>query len=276
MASVFTESRRSMASDLKIRWEGDVPGIAEKRLSLNAFAKPLDLMLTALRRIATQMVSTAMEGEHPRSGRFANVARWIDIEIADIAHNSTGADALVVFHNPPDELNLWGDIPSRATVELLDAIDMESKGHARNGAVRNFLKALPPLNRQVYEYTNATANRRVEIGKIELTSLPPDLPFLKEIEGYLVGVGFEPGKPEIRIKSESQAMPVALSTTEGNIDRAWEIRHERVRTLSVHIANRARLLRLGRSTDAHFVGNAQAVEEHIFKRWDTLLERLAK
>lgn len=264
-----------MASDLKIRWEGDVPGIAEKRLSLNAFAKPLELLLAALRRIATQMVSTAIEGEQPKTGRFANVARWIDIELVDIAHQSTGADALVVFHNPPDELNLWGDIPTRATVELLEAIEMESRGQVRNWAVRNYLRELPStLTHQVYEYTNGARNKRVEVGSIDLKMLPPDLPVLKELEGYIVGVGFEPGKPEVRIKSET--MTTSLSTNELVVDQALKLRHDRVRSLSVHIANRARLIRLSHTSEERPAFTPEAVEEYIFKRWDGLLERLAK
>jgi hypothetical protein len=275
MNFVPVEVPGTMASELKIRWDGEVPGIAEHRISLDAFARPLDLLLAALRRIATQMVSTAIEGEQPKSGRFANVARWIDIELVSIAEGSAGPDALVVFHNPPDELNLWGDIPSRATIELLDAIEMESKGQVRNGAVRNYLRALPPMLRhQVYEYTNGAATKRVEVGAIDLTALPPDLPVLKEMEGHLVGVGFEPGKPEVRIKTDT--MTTSLTSVPEAVDRALELRNDKIRTLSVHVASRARLISLNRSSDPRFVFSADAVEKHIFGRWDALLERLAK
>jgi hypothetical protein len=249
--------------------------MAEKRLSLDAFAKPLDLLLMALRRIATQMVSSAIENEYPRSGRFANVARWIDIEVKDIAKASSGIDAYVVFHNPPDELNLWGDIPTRATIELLDSIEAESRQQLRSLAVRNYFRSLPStLNHQVYEYTNGAGTKRVELGRIDLTDLPPDLPYLKEIEGYVVGVGFEPGKPEVRIKGEM--ITTSLASVPETVDQALEMRHDRVRALSVHIANRARLIALSRSSDPRFVFTPEAVEEHIFKRWDVLLGRLAQ
>jgi hypothetical protein len=264
-----------MASELKIRWDGDVPGIAEQRLSLAAFAEPLNLLLIALRRIATQMVSSAMEGEHPKSGRLTNIARLIDIELVDIAKQSSGTDAFVVFHNPPEELNLWWDIPSRATVELLEAIDIESKGQIRNSAVRNYLRSLPPgLHHQVYEYTNGAATKRVEVGDIRLTDLPPDLPVLRKMEGNIVGVGFEPGKNEVRIKTETMTTP--LTATAEAVDRALELRHDKVRTMSVHIASRARLISLKRSSDPEFKFSPEAVQEHIFKRWDPLLARLAK
>jgi hypothetical protein len=264
-----------MASELKIRWDGDVPGIAEKRLSLDAFARPLELLLAALRRIATQMVSTAIEGEQPKSGRFANVARWIDIELVDVAKQSTGTDAYVVFHNPPEELNLWGDIPSRATVELLDAIELESGGHVRNSAVRNYLRSLPPkLHHQVYEYTNGQATRRVELGDVSLTDLPPDPAVLKRFDGNVVGVQFEPARPEVRIKTDT--MTTSLGATPEIVERALDLRHDKVKTISVHIGSRTRVISLKRASDPDFKFGPEAVEEYIFKRWDTLLGRLAK
>lgn len=264
-----------MASELKIRWHGDVPGISEHRLSLDAFAKPLELLLAALRRIATQMVSTAIEDEHPRSGRFANVARWLDIEVKQVIGGSAGIDAYVVFRTPPDELNLWSETPSRATVELLDAIEMESQGKARNGAVRKYLSALPVgVHRQEYEYTNGSAKKRIEVGDMKLTELPLDLPFLRLLEGNVVGVGFEPGRTEVRIKTE--ALTTSLNATPDAVDRAIELRHEKVRTLDVQIGSRSRLISLNRASERIPAVVPDALRRHIFQRWDKLLTQLAK
>jgi hypothetical protein len=274
---VFVSGRtgQSMASELKIRWDGNVSGIAEKRLSLDAFAGPLELLLAALRRIATQMVSNAIEGESPKSGRFADVARWIDIEIVDIAHQSSGFDALVVFHNPPDELNLWGDLPSRATVELLDAIEVESRGQMRNGGVRNFIRALPlGLHRQLYEYTNGAGTKRVEIGDVKLADVPEEFPFFREVTGSVVGVGFEPGRSEVRVKGEG---PVAAFDAEPEqVETALNLRHENIRALGVHAGKHSRLLRIGKASEARLAVTAEMIEEHIFHRWSGVFARLAK
>jgi hypothetical protein len=133
-----------MASQLRIRFDGEVPGLAEHRLSLAGFGKPLAVLLQALRRIATQMAGNAEGAELPkRGGRFANLAKQLDIEITSIEGNSSGIDAVITFAFPPDEFPLLLDLGDRATIELLDSIDSESKGVPRNWAVRNYLTSLP-------------------------------------------------------------------------------------------------------------------------------------
>src|SRR2546428_14159286 len=104
-----------MATQLKIRWDGDVPGLAEHRLSVAEFGRSLTLLLTALRRIATQIVGTAVAAEQPkRGGRFANLARQMDIEVVKIEGNSSGFDAIVSFYPPPNEMQLFADLVDRA------------------------------------------------------------------------------------------------------------------------------------------------------------------
>ena len=191
-------------TQLRVRWDGDAPGIADHRLSLATFGVPLELLLAALRRIATQMVGAALENEQPKTGRFATLARGLDIELTQIEGNSTGFDAVVSFAHPPEELPLFYDLPDRATIELLDSIEYESKGVARHGAVRKYLQSIPRgIHKQYYElHDNGTTKRRVEIGDVNLTEIPLDLPFLLGIEGNVVGVGFDPGRNEVRVKPD--------------------------------------------------------------------------
>jgi len=265
-----------MPSQLRVRWDGDVPGIAERRLSLNAFGQALEALLAALRRIATQMVSTAVGAEHPRTGRFANVARQLDIEITNIEHNSTGFDSVVTFAQPPDELPLFADLPGRAVLELLDSIERESNGQPANWSVRKYLATLPTgVHRQVYElHENGTTQKRVELGDIKILELPQDLPILREFQGQVVGVGFEPGRSEVRIKTEN--MTTSLSAGPDAVERALTIRHDEVRTVSVHIGNKARLISLNRASDPRIEFTREVVEEHLFKRWNDVLARLAQ
>src|SRR5947209_608331 len=136
-----------MAYELEIHFDGDAPGIAEHRLSVSAFGPALNQLLNALRRIATQMVSSAMEGEQPKVGRFADPARNLDIEITKVDGNSLGISTVVSFRQPPPppqaSLPLWNDLPERAGKELLDAIERESNGQLANTAVRTYLSLLP-------------------------------------------------------------------------------------------------------------------------------------
>jgi hypothetical protein len=265
-----------MNSEIKIRWDGDVAGIPEHRLSLASFGEPLTQLLAALRRIATQMVSTALENERPKSGRFANIARQLDIEIISIEGGSTGFNGLVSFHQPPDELPLFADLPERAVTELMDSIERESRGHTSNWAVRKYLSSLPPeIHSQTYElHENGTVKRRIEIGDVKLADIPEDFPFLREIDGAIVGVGFEPGRPEVRIKTENTS--ISFEADDKQVDVALEIRKETVRALGVFGGKRARLLRIASSEEPRFQITDQAIEEHIFKRWNGVFARLAK
>jgi hypothetical protein len=264
------------AAQLRIQWDGSVPGLAEHRISLAAFGQPLAYLLQALRRIATQMVSNAVDAEHPKSGRFANLARQLDIELLNLEEGSGGFNALVTFAQPPEELPLFGDIPERATIELLQSIDQESKMIPRNTSVRRYLQSLPPgIHKQFYEYhENGHSKMRVEFGDMELSQIPMTLPYLVELEGNVVGVGFDPGRSEVRLKAETFAP--SLDANEQQVEAALQMRKAKVRVLGVHDGKRARLLHLARARDPRFKATAQAVEEHIFKRWAGVFARLSK
>src|SRR5580692_1640545 len=176
------------ATQLRIRWDGDAPGIAEHRLSLTVFGEPLELLLAALKRIATQMVRAALENEKPKVGRFADLARSLDIELVAIEGNSTGFDAVISFTHPPGVLPFFGDLPERATLELLNSIDDERKGIPRHSSVRSYLRSLPPgVHKQLYElHDNGETKKKVEFGDIAVAEVPPDLPSLMEYEGSIV------------------------------------------------------------------------------------------
>lgn len=265
-----------MGAEIKIRWDGDVPGIAEHRLSLAAFGEPLTQLLLALRRIATQMVSAAAERENPNFGRFANVARQLDIEIISIEGNSTGFNGCISFLQPPGELPLFADLPERAAIELLDSIERESKGQPANWAVRKYLGSLPPtIHRQLYElHENGTTSKRVEIGDVRLMELPEEFPFLRQVEGSVTGVGFEPGRPEVRVRTATAS--VNFDATNEHVEAALTIRKESVRILGISDGKRTRLLDIVKASAPRFEVTPQSIEKHIFTRWSGVFARLAK
>jgi hypothetical protein len=263
-------------AQLRIRWDGDVKGLAEHRISLAAFGQPLAFLLQALRRIATQMVSNAVDAEHPKFGRFTNQARQLDIELAKMEEGSGGFDAIVSFSQPLDELPLFGDVPERATIELLDSIDQERQGIPRNSAVQRYLKSLPlEVHKQLYEFhENGHVKKRVEFGDIKVTEIPPELPSLVQYEGSIVGVGFEPGRSEVRIKSES-AIP-SLDATDVQVEAALNMRRNKIRVLGVHDGKRSRLLQIARARDPRFKVTPEAIKEHIFDKWAEAFEQLSR
>jgi hypothetical protein len=267
-----------MPAELKVVWDGDVPGLTEHRLSIAAFGEALPFLLTALRRIATQMVTTAIEGEKAEVGRFTKSARQIDIEIKNVIKGSGGFEGVLEFRvDPAQTLPLFSSLAERAAIELISSIEQESNGNLSNAAVRRYLGKLPPgLNRQEYVlHDNGRVIKELKIGPLKIADFPPELPFLKKVEGTIVGVGFEPGRPEVRVK-EDRDTPVMLPNSE-IVERALEIRHEKVRTIAVHLPGKpTRLVSIKRASDAKFEFTYDSVEEHIFKKWNGLLGRLAK
>lgn len=79
-------SNGAMRAELNIVWDGDGPGLSEHRLSVGALAKPLTLLLTAIRRIATNLATEASDSERgARGGRFSRLAEEIDLQLSTVA-----------------------------------------------------------------------------------------------------------------------------------------------------------------------------------------------
>jgi hypothetical protein len=265
-----------MASEIKITWDGTAPGLSEHRLSVGAFGLPLTLLLAALRRIANQMVTNAVSGDRVQTGRLANAAKNLDIEIVSIKQNSSGVNAVITFREPPPQSELFVDLAERSAIQLLDALDKESKGQPADGSVRQYLRSLPDgTSKQIYELIEGgKPKKKTEIGDVKLTSLPPELPVLRSLVGNVIGVGFEPGKNEVRIKSNDALFSVTAKAED--VEKALVMRREQVRVLAVQEGKPSRLISLRRATDPHFKFDPEKAKNHIFSRWANVLKELAK
>lgn len=266
-----------MAIELKIVWEGEVPGLADQRLSIAAFGEALKALLVAYRRIASNMISNAVD--YAERGRLQGHARWLDIEITDLAKESAGVQAVCTTRSAPGEQVplFMTDIARRASVELLAAVKEESDGHPRNSTVRKYLEALPRnLRRQVYELSD-NGNRLCEPVIVEVVALATDvptleLPYLTELSGDIVGVGFEPGKNEVRIKADTTN---TLQASTAHVDLAIELRGNPVRALVV-VNKQSRLLRLDSQDAPRFMPTREQAQKYVFEEWDGLLRKLAE
>jgi hypothetical protein len=98
---------------------------------------------------------------------------------------------------------------------------------------------------------------------------------LRKAEGDIVGVGFDPGRNEVRVKPESGNLAVLGSASE-QVDGALEMRHSKVRTLSVQTVKGVRLISLRRASDPAFKFDPETATRQIFTRWDKVLKKLAK
>jgi len=261
---------------LEIVWDGSVKGLADKRVSLAEFGDALALLVKAARRIAHDRISNAIEPS--ARGRLVAAANNLDIQIAEVKHNSSGFDTIVTFEEMPlTTMPLFGNgFLESVSQELLRSIREESEGHFRNSSVRSYLRALPKgLTRQKYNlHENGRAIDSVEIGDVKLAELPDAPASLREIEGDVVGVVFESGKQEVRVKGK--ASTVGFSATNEDVEKALAVRKETVRILGVHDGKHARMLRIEAADKPRFVVTPEAIEEHIYKRWANVFERLSK
>lgn len=268
-----------MTTRIEIHLEGDAPGLPEHALSLAGFVEPLNLLLRAIRRVGSGLLTDALGPRYGiKGGRHAALAAKLDFQIDRLSGNSPlhfggeivqpGAELPPLF---PD-LNLFTDEVGET---LLRAIEREGQGKPVNEVVRLYLAALPEgVRHQRYELRKSTGQTtEVSLGTMEIAKEPEPLPYIQEVVGDIVGVGFEPGRPEVRLKADTATL--ACAATNEQVEHALNLRGEPVRALVVQ-SDKTKLLRLGRPDDPPFVPTEQDEEEHLFKRWHELLSRLAK
>lgn len=264
----------SNTTQLEIVWDGPLASLNSHRVSLSAFAEPMNLLLVAARRIASNMVSEALEPAE--TGRLAKEARQIDIELSSIIGNSGGFGAELTYTPPPKyagQQPLFNFLTENVGVALLDAIERESSGVLINAGVRKYLQSLPStLTKQKYNlHENGRHIKSVEIGPMSISQSVDELPCLAQAVGRIVGVGFEPGRPEVRIKSEDNQ--ITIPATAKQVERALEFRAVDVKAVWLKNGPKSRLLKL---YDVSLPGFHPDPEVYVFAKWNALLTRLAQ
>lgn len=263
--------------DLEIRFDGNVPGLAEHRLSIGSFAKPLKLLLTAARRTANNMIRESGERKEAGVGRLLAEADQIDIQIASLSEGST-IPSCVVTAIPAlsQQSNLYAETLAEDAIDrLLSHIERESEGIPRSKWVREYLRELPfGLTSQDYILrVDGIVKREVHVGLMSISSLLTETPYLKQIVGKVIGVGFEPGRHVVKIKSsDADGAETTLTATKKQVDTALEIRSSQVRIVAVVSAGTQRLLRIQEARETP----VKLQDSHIFVKWEELLGRLAQ
>ena len=262
-----------MATRLNLVLDGDAPGLPEHALSISAFGMAFVRLVSALQRIGSGLVKDAVGEEYgARGGRHSPAGRSIDVEIVSLQGNSPLNIELRVIERiaPGANLPLFDDLTKRTTDRFLEAVEQESKGQPSNRLVRRYLAAMPiGITSQQY----ISDGKRVTIGELDLPEIPRPLPFLVEFSGAIVGLGFEPGKPEVRFKINEGT--VAFSATAEQVEEAVSYRGATVRAFAVK-GPKSRLLLLGPIDMAFPVPAKDARAEYLFTKWDSLLKRLAE
>jgi hypothetical protein len=274
MNHVSMKNGRDMAENIQldITWDGPITGVAENRLSLTFFGPALEKLLAAAKRISSNIVTNAAEPSE--TGRLAKMAHGIDVQIANLVKGSTGVAALLTFDAPVSfQGDLFFSLPEKAGIELVDSIEAESKGEYRNSCVRQFLYALPKaLTSQHYVlHANGRPIRDISLGQVTLPEGMLELPYLQEVAGMITGVGFDPGRNEVRLKAED-AMQMTTLAVPQQVNRALSLRAEKVRALVLQTGVGAKLLTLSGSESRR---PTYSDEEYIFGKWAQAFQELA-
>lgn len=271
---------------LTIRFEGTEPSIKLHRLSVAVFANSLTRLVQALRRIASGIDTDAWGPVDygGRGGRFTKEAEGLDWEISDINGQApleiTGA---VVQRFKETEAMLFElpestELTDLAAERLLTALEKESSGHSYHKLVRRYLRSLPPLSRQEYEVSTTQGEilEPVVISTVDLPQRQEEIPYLRRVSGELIGVGFETGSSEIRLKTVDERL--TLDATLEQVESALELRGEPVAAFYVKQPRpiKSRLLSISSSTDPMATLTSQEAEDDVFERWKDLLKRLAE
>ena len=266
-----------MSIGIKITWDGETPGLREHRLSVAAFAGPLEKLLNALRRRAANIVRDATGREETLRGRIGGEAARIDIEIANLVSGSAGIDGQITLLPPPEgQLALFSDLAADAADSVLDDLEQEGAGTPRDKCVREYLESLPSgLTRQQYSLTvDGSMRREVVLERVVLAQLGPDLPFLVETDGKLIAVGFDPGRRWIKIKS-NDGPEVSINARDETVDRALEWRAKGdISVLYLDLGNGTR--KLVRIQPVDEAPPRLDTERFVFQKWKNVLEALAR
>jgi len=264
--------------EITVQYDGSVPGLAEHRLSLEAFGPALQQLLRASKRIATSLAVDAVEPEYGRKGgRLAKQAEQLDVQLEAIEEGSVRLRLVLALGLlAGEQMDLFADLPRRVGDAVLEAIEHESKGEPRSYPIRQYLRALPSgLQKQSYLLRDSGVEiRSFSVDSQHLPELPEELPHLVEVETEVTGVGFPPGRSEVRVLSNSLQMP--LEANQEQVDKALAGRNRPVRVLAVVQGRRARLLSLTDATQPRWSPSEPDRERLLFQRWSSLLERLAR
>ena len=269
-----------MTTKIELRFEGDAPGLAEGRLSLGAFLPALGELLTALRRIGSNIIVDATgDPDHGgKGGRIHKQAEVLDLEIGEVSHNCLLIDTTTTARPKIGESrSLFDDLPERAGDELLASIEAESAGRQRNHRVRQYLDALPRgISEQRYRLlVNGAEKRVVTVGLVKPAEVSAVLPGLRDFVARASGVIFDGTQPQIRL-TDSDGGHKWHRASAAHVQTVLSNRDQALRVLVLYGAEQSsRILRLAVGDQQLPVPGPEAKRRRLFVDWDGVLRRLA-
>ena len=119
-----------------------------------------------------------------------------------------------------------------------------------------------------------TVKAEAHVSGVTINQELRDVPYLIEQRGRIVGLGFEPGKPFLRIKTtDVNEAEVTYAATQSLVDQALELRDQEIRVLGLITGAGRKALRV------QGLGDSQVrldLEAYVFAKWQSVIERLAQ
>jgi hypothetical protein len=270
-----------MKTTLHIRWDGDIPGVSQHRLSLSTWLEPLQFLLKGVKRTASLIATDALDDSERglRGGRYAKAAEHIDLEIASIRDGCVQVDFVVTGGEPDEQLGLFphlpADLPALAVAKILDDIEHESHGRMRNALIRRYLQALPSsISHHSYELMQDGKRVRrvdVDVRETKLPEAPAELPGLRRVHGRVLGVSFEP----LAVTLKSDSAKLTCMATQAQVDDAIRWHAGNVVAMCV-IGDKARLLWLCPEERAPGAPDGEERKARFVADWPRTLEILSR
>ena len=130
---------------IKIRFDGDTPGLAEHKLSLFHFGEPLLHIAKGMRGTASGLIMNALGPEHgAKGGTLAKNATHIDVLLSDI-EKGCAIPCMEVSWDPPAGANedLFENLDVRVAKSFFSALKSEAEGERVSWWARQVLESLP-------------------------------------------------------------------------------------------------------------------------------------
>ncbi len=263
-----------MTVTLKVRWDGEVPGLEAHEVSLVHFADAMKQLQSALLGTASNLLSKAEDPEKgTRGGRRQKGATQLDVRLIGIETGCAVLNIRITHPGPTTPLGFDADLPERTALDFTEGLEAESKGLQRNGHARKYLRTLPEGLDQTYTVLRGDhVVKQVQIRDPKLADAVPEMPAVQEYVGRVTGVSFEPGKPRITLL-DADGTTLKFDATPAQVERALELRDSEVR-LKALVARRNRVLLIRASRDRPERTREQVIDS-VFADREDLLRRLA-
>ncbi len=216
-----------MTIELKITYDGTEPGLEDHRLSISSFGRPLELLLAALRRTASAIITQAIDDPAygSKGGKLASDAKLLDLELDKIDGGCVTPTFICVARPSPSPIpgqvpipfeTLTLNLAQMAVDRLIRDIDAERSGRMCNAAARKYLFAMPAgVTTQRYTaMRDGEVFANISFSNATLAEMPAQLPRILRVSGNVTGVGFEPGASFVSLKNENARTFKCFATSE--------------------------------------------------------------